>query len=158
MKLFQKQKIQTAKTKYIFLDIDGVLNTEDSWKKPYQVFDSRVSLLSDLCKETNAKIILISTWRVGYDKEYDKCSEQIKNLIDSFSKYGIRIYDITPVLKGRSRDDEIERFLYFHPCDSYIILDDDTSIYKNTQNIVKINAKTGLTNQNIKDAKSKLNH
>lgn len=157
MKLFQKQKSQMNKTKYIFLDIDGVLNTEDSWKIPYQVSDSRVALLSDLCKQTKAKIILISTWKTGFSSEYESCTEQIKSLRDCLKQYDIRIHDITPSLKGRSRDDEIERYLYFHPCDAYVILDDDMSIYKKTKNMIKVNAKVGLTSQNIKEAKVMLN-
>lgn len=71
--------------KYIFLDIDGVLNTvssisssENIWlsspKNPeldlvfghmiYQIEEEKVDLLNQIVKETSAKIIISSTWRL----------------------------------------------------------------------------------------------
>lgn len=153
---FQRKKSLENQTKYIFFDIDGVLNTENTWKIPYQLIDTKIKLLAKLQTETNARLVLISTWRLGYDSNYDKCSEQIKKLIDLFKQNNIFISDITPILKNRSRDAEIERFLYFHPCDRYVVLDDDDSLYIHKENIVKIDSKIGLTHQNIKTAKAHL--
>jgi len=61
--------------KIIFLDIDGVLNS-DTWeesdehingKYPENMFDPKaVNLLNKIIKETGAKIVLTSTWRLKY--------------------------------------------------------------------------------------------
>ena len=53
--------------KYIFLDIDGVLNTKASWStKPYDLDTNSISVLGDICKKTGAIIVLTSTWKTGY--------------------------------------------------------------------------------------------
>ena len=46
--------------KYIFLDIDGVLNTQDSWIRLYQINQALVKRLSQVVEKTNAKIVDIS--------------------------------------------------------------------------------------------------
>lgn len=145
--------------KYIFLDVDGVLNTESTWKTPYQVLDNKVELLAELYQKTKAKIILTSTWRLGYDKEYEKCSKQIQNLIDILRRHNMELYGVTPILKGRTRDVEINRYLYLHHHDNpvkYIILDDDISLFKDTNCLLKVNCKLGLTKENINLAQKKI--
>ena len=65
---------------YIFLDIDGVMNNKIDWIskvnnksevfKDHRMFcDKAWQMLSDVCKETGAKIILSSSWRLGF-KDY----------------------------------------------------------------------------------------
>lgn len=142
-------KEKTGIYRYLFFDIDGVLNTEASWKKPYQLSEEKIGLLAELCRNTGAKPVLTSTWRLGYSEDYEECSEQIKRLIDMFAVHGISIFAATPVLKGRSRDKEIERFLYFHEDNGYVILDDDESLYENSKNLYRVDCKTGLTKKDI---------
>ena len=62
--------------KIIFLDIDGVLNCENGFKKDYCKYDNENSemgmdfyppskdLLNKLIRETDAKIVISSTWRL----------------------------------------------------------------------------------------------
>lgn len=59
--------------KIIFLDIDGVLNTERNNNKNYgrpRPFDPEaISALNKIIKETDAKIVISSSWRYMYDTE-----------------------------------------------------------------------------------------
>ena len=135
--------------KYIFLDIDGVLNTRKSWFKMYQLDKTLVSRLAVLVNTTGAKIVLTSSWRKGWDVENQ--TPQIKKLLDYFQAVGIFVEDVTPVLNGRGRDDEINRYLYFHPCDTYIVIDDDKNEFQNTTNVYFVNADNGLTEKDIKN-------
>ncbi|MBQ0051983.1 MAG: hypothetical protein KBT11_07965, partial [Treponema sp.] len=52
----------------IFLDIDGVLNTRDSWKTPFQLNDRCIQeFCSFLLKNCDCpNIILTSSWKNGY--------------------------------------------------------------------------------------------
>ena len=62
--------------KVIFLDIDGVLNSEKSINKNLKKFGkekgqhalmpdrSHIKLLNHIIKETNCKIVLSSSWRI----------------------------------------------------------------------------------------------
>lgn len=57
----------------IFLDFDGVLNNqlyfirvrEEKKYDPGELDNRCVKLLNDLCKETGAKVVITSTWRLG---------------------------------------------------------------------------------------------
>ena len=138
--------------KYIFLDIDGVLNTKRSWNTNYSLDLSKVRLLSKVVNNTNSKIVLTSTWKNGYDKEHPENSEpHIRKLLSVFRDNNIILVGTTPDLKGRSRDKEIERYLYFHPVDKYIILDDDESIFDSKKNLYLINYNIGLTEKDCKE-------
>ena len=59
--------------KIIFLDIDGVLNSDmyeanrTDWLDDNSIDPSRVKLLADLVKASDAKIVLTSTWRVEWN-------------------------------------------------------------------------------------------
>lgn len=66
--------------KIIFLDIDGVLNTIETFinrKKEYketgilnvEIDEFRVQYLKQIIKETDAKIVLSSSWRHFFTKD-----------------------------------------------------------------------------------------
>lgn len=142
---------------YIFLDLDGVINVESSWKrKLYDINDKCVQSLAQIVLNLNGKIILTSSWRLGYDKSLNhNHSAQIKELISAFAKYNMIIADVT----GHSLDDnryrEIQHYIHSHQIadDDYLILDDDKNMFRNT-NDVRIyftDAKTGLTNNDVKN-------
>jgi len=122
--------------KYLFLDIDGVLNHEDWYKNKVQGFRHLFKSWEDSCfdpdcvrnlleilNETGAKLVVSSSWR--FDRDLKKY----------FEKLGIPTdFDITPSLTREDengaltwpdRGDEIAEFLKGHPCDEYVILDDD---------------------------------
>lgn len=139
---------------YIFLDIDGVLNQEHQWTTMYSLHKKCIENFCSFVNKTKGEVVLISSWRPGFvsTKNPDN-TENIKELEKELEKYGVYIKDKTPKLLNRSRDKEIERFLYFHPTDEYIVLDDDKREYDevNRHNYF-INSSTGFTKKDIKRA------
>lgn len=132
-----------GKDMYIFLDIDGVLNKQADWKKPYSLNPQNIKTFGDAFAEMRPIIILISTWKNGFILSGNSSnSPQIKELEKSLSGYGLRIAGKT---EGQSREKGINDFLKKHPGD-YIILDDDLSEYnKKPGNLYLVDFKTGLT-------------
>ena len=118
--------------KYLFLDIDGVLNHEEWYRNrcPHlkdkfeewweDCFDPEcVKRVNKIIEKTGAKIVVSSSWRL--DRELKRYFEKIGLPTD---------FDRTPSLH-RTEDDwpdrgeEIDEFLKDHLCESYVILDDD---------------------------------
>ena len=119
--------------KIIFLDIDGVLNSDKYLEsctdksEDNRIDLSRVKLLADLVKSTDAKIVLTSTWRVDWNMIPLLCGDFGKYLNKCFATYGLSILDKTPVISllgGRHK--EILTWLSRHrsSVESFVILDD----------------------------------
>ena len=144
--------------KVIFLDIDGVLNTEayrenpdvDYFEQP--ISEEHMPLLEYLVKSTGAKIVLSSTWREYWDKgevQSDRFGDYINNL---FGKYALEIYDKTPELRDRS--EEIDEWIKLHQgeIESYVILDDFDWSEENEKCLVKTVDEVGLDEEAVKRA------
>ena len=120
---------------YLFLDMDGVLNTP-SWGMFVYMHDSKprdhereldprsLGLFNHMCKEINRywdlKIIISSTWRGGINS--------LEELQEKFLSYGI-----AQAVSGSTgphmdtRGEEISAFIKEHSrVTNYIILDDET--------------------------------
>ena len=119
--------------KIIFLDIDGVLNSEMyEWSRGEDRADnridlSRVRLLKDIVSATDAKIVLSSTWRLDWDKSPELCGEDGEYINQCLAQYGLFIIDKTPfnsMIDDRRR--EILTWLSSHrgEVESFVILDD----------------------------------
>ena len=81
----------------------------------------------------------------------------IRELEEIFASYGLKIYDKTPMLKGRPRDKEIERFLYFHRINDYIVIDGDQDEYENAgSHVYFIDPETGFTKKDAHNARKML--
>lgn len=130
--------------KYIFLDIDGVLNSNDYFSSLEHIkrmdkflemgFDSSIAYgvssidpvavknLNKLVKDTGAKIVVSSTWRTS------------PNLSEIFKISGIEapIFSITPSSRSRIRGEEIQAWLdkKAESPYKYIILDDDSDMLR----------------------------
>ena len=151
--------------KYIFLDIDGVLNSEQyylekpqhkRWKEFKDKLDRHIAwgvcnidpkavkLLNKLVAETKAKIVVSSSWRGDYA------------LQTIFALVGIiePIYGETPRLKSRFRGEEIDKWLEERQEPyKYVILDDDSDMLDTQHNnFIQINRKVGLTEENVNEA------
>ena len=151
--------------KAIFLDIDGVLNNEKHILLLYdllgknQYFKLRQAcgntplnyeacrLVDELATETDAKIIISSTWRVS-SEDIEFAQEQFIN----------KFYAKTPILHT-IRGEEIELFLKNHKeIDNYVIIDDDSDMLeKQLDHFVVIDRYNGFTLDDYKKCKEILN-
>lgn len=138
---------------YIFLDVDGVLNTEEDWAK--KVYSLNSKCVKSFCKLLSSlkdpKVVLSSTWRNGIARD-GTTAVHIDELIKALEPAGIKSLDKTGVAPDGSRTKEIEHYLRRHSEDSYIILDDDLELFDqkmNTPYLYITSSKTGLTNEDV---------
>ena len=157
--------------KVMFLDIDGVLNNTQNIKKYRLFFRGKRRLLVDvkpvfyfkkLLKEIEknnmeVKIVISSSWRVGsiladwkkLFKHYFNNEEIVIGRTPYLYKdRGIEILELLEIAKEKG--DII---------DDYIVLDDDIEDiinHINTEKLMKINRRYGLTGKNIKEILKKL--
>ena len=125
--------------KIIFLDVEGVLNTKETYQRVYQkhgympmmdleIDEFRLIYLREIINKTDAKVVLCSSLRHFFIKKNDKVLPTTlkgKKLYDKFAKYDIELYDITPISQG-SREEQIKMWLSNKDViDSFIIIDDN---------------------------------
>lgn len=141
--------------KYIFLDIDGVLNSSNSKNLIDGVIDeNKYSMLKNIIDQTNARVIIISSRRL-----YLEDRNQLLNIFDD-------IYDKVSFLSfkllNKYRKDEINIFLNNNTVRSFVILDDIDDNYTKDENINKhfihIDSVTGLNEKDVKKAIEILNN
>jgi hypothetical protein len=112
--------------KVIFLDIDGVLNHENWFKKrmtikndfnskewndhyPFYEFDPEsVKQLNKIIDKTGAKVVISSTWRHG------RTVEQLQEILDKVGFIG-EVIDKTPSFIARGTDNLGEKISYTIP-------------------------------------------
>lgn len=144
----------------IFLDIDGVLNSQsyyesDRYKEKEtdnrfdydleEIDERAVSYLSDLIKETNADIVVSSTWRNRYSvEEFQKLLEAkglVGKVIGKTPRCGedcIRGNEILKWMKTNIKD--------YSDFNCYVILDDDSDmLYWQRNNLIVVDGSVGLT-------------
>lgn len=110
--------------KIIFLDVDGVLNSDeyiDKTKKlniqgiEKNVDVEKIKLLKKAVDETGAKVVLSSSYRYTMDAPY---------LIELLASYGIYV-DSTPYIQNE-RGLEIKEYMaQFPDLEDYVIVDDE---------------------------------
>ena len=135
---------------YYFLDIDGVLNHRSMWKKGFSIDPKAVENLALLLsKDADPKIVLSSTWRAGFDVSGNSVSTDI--LSEELKKYGLKIEDVTPNGKNKTRQDEIEYYIRRHGVGEYLVLDDDPSLFPEPEsiNLYVVDEEIGLTEKDV---------
>lgn len=115
--------------KVIFLDFDGVLNTQEyrdiHGSSKAGIDSSRLSLIKRLVDSTGAKIVLITSLREYWEKDPNKCDYFGKIINDEFAKLGLEVYDKTPVSESGKREDEILEWIVDNPgIKNYVVIDD----------------------------------
>ncbi|NLK96924.1 MAG: hypothetical protein GX272_02445 [Epulopiscium sp.] len=113
----------------IFLDIDGVLNCSESKSRCggyLGIDDRKVKLLAEIVKQTNAKIILVSSWKVHWEKFYKDEQNELANYLDrKLKRQGLYIVDKTKHY-GDERGKEIIEYLENITVNNkWIVLDDE---------------------------------
>ena len=124
--------------KILFLDCDGVLNSQQTFKTTKQridpLDDAMVKRVQRIRKETGCKVVLSSVWR-----KYDASRKKVHRRI--------RLLDVTPNLRGELRGEEIKAWLDAHTgVTRYAILDDDSDMLKG-QPLFQTTFKEGLTEE-----------
>ncbi|MDB5156103.1 MAG: hypothetical protein JWR50_810 [Mucilaginibacter sp.] len=136
----------------ILLDIDGVLVSANSWKKPefmedgFPMFNARsVKALQRILSETNASVLLTTSHKSKYKVA------QWKDLLKSRGISAKKIHRLTSNSLQTSRKDEILQW-YNHkriPNEEFVIIDDDkmlNDLPENIkQNLVLTTPSVGLT-------------
>lgn len=128
----------------IFLDVDGVLNMHGSGGL-FTLNRKRLQLLDKLVKDTNAVVVVSSTWRIDF--------QHMRKLRNVLGYRGIKIIGVTDQLGlsangGRYyRGHEIQKWLDEHPeVNNYVILDDDSDMLDSQlRNFVQTDGNIGLT-------------
>lgn len=157
----------------IFLDIDGVLNSQnfikadpENWshgwsddKEAWRHMDpAAVALLEKVIQASGAKIVVSSTWRKTHSVE------QLQGYLHHHGCTG-EVIGLTPVLW---RDDESGRRLYrgdeikdwldgiyettpngYDDVESFVILDDGSDMEPLSDWLVQTDYKTGLTQEHV---------
>lgn len=131
--------------KIIFLDVDGVLNSAKDFYSIELENDKHFDLLKELVDKTGAKIVLSSSWRIGFNPT---THEPDRILARKLGERGMFIYDFTPYLTG-GRINEIHEWLKKNPVDKFVILDDEEVSYPN---LVQTNTMVGLQKEDIEKA------
>lgn len=131
--------------KTIFLDIDGVLVLDEAGEphpEHAHPFDKKcVAALNDILNETNAIIVLSSTWKKVWDlKRLDfifKFNGVVKSPLDITADLGNREREITDYVQRKNVTD-------------FVILDDMELVIFPKQ-FVKCNMSEGLKQDGVKD-------
>lgn len=157
--------------KVIFLDIDGVLNNTQNIKKYRLFFRGKRRLLVDVKpvfylkkllneiekEKLNVKIVISSSWRLGtIPADWKKLFKHYFNnreIVIGRTPYlykdrGIEILELLEIAKEKG--DII---------DDYIVLDDDIEDiinHINSEKVMKINRRYGLTSRDIEQILKKL--
>ena len=136
--------------KIIFLDIDGVLNygrcPERAPSGCIGIDDEKIKLLKEIVDATQAKIVLVSTWKFGWEK--DNKSKMLKDCIymdQKFAGHGLEIYDKT-YDHGFDRGHGIIEYLFntYDYVEKWIVIDDEEFTDYKEYNILPFLIKTGF--------------
>ena len=159
IEVFENNK-KPNKNLFVFVDIDGVLNThENDHKKSYYaniynlkeiIFPKKIKLLNKIVNECNPTFVISSHWRkYGSLYAFNKL----------FKSLGFKsVFECATEFEGMEHLDrwnQIKKVLDEYKPKKYVILDDKSINEKGTfdnKNLIHVNKKTGLTKKDIEKA------
>jgi hypothetical protein len=127
----------------VFLDIDGVLNSEDWYWRGGTGFPAldpaAIARLDRICRETGAVVVLSSAWR-GDDRIPGWLAER---------GFTGRIIDQTPRFPDCQRGYEILQWFKAKPRNvgRFVVLDDDDDLYHVRRRLIRTDWRTGLLDE-----------
>ena len=158
--------------KYIFLDIDGVMNNEfdilekmNDDEKQYTRDDIHFcerawDLLGELCRKTNAQVVLSSSWRHGFYKDasgeirvHNEDNKTAIRLLAYFKAKKIPLVGLTSLGFDGSRGRQILDYVtenFNGLTDEWIVIDDEVFDMEDIlpmEHVFKTEFKTGLTQE-----------
>lgn len=113
--------------KIIFLDVDGVLNSNlflSSCKGNEEVDDDKIEKLKKIQSATGAEIVLTSTWKIYLNRDLSAHHEKGNYLIKKLASHNLYLFAVTED-SGMDRGEGIINFLADYPDASFVILDDE---------------------------------
>lgn len=128
--------------KIVFLDVDGVLNTvpqsglnQRAEASALRIDEDKVQLLSTIIRETGARIVLHSGWRLWLDDGLRPVRPEAEALVRMLGVYRLELWDKTPDLStaeirenkrfSQVKAREIRAWLAMHPeVSRYLVLED----------------------------------
>lgn len=150
--------------KVIFLDIDGVLNSEEFLKNNENEMIDRnnVNILKSIINKTEAVIVMSSGWRLWFDDNMMPRDGESQCLYDVLSDADIKLYGKTPDFSTEEirakktfshvKAKEIIAWLSEHEeANKYVVLDDlDLKNEEINSHLVRTNAQVGITEEDAK--------
>ena len=119
--------------KVIFLDIDGVLNCQNSKSSYFGIMgidNKKVEALKSVVDKSGAKIVLISSWRTGWEKTFKEKQGYMANYLDKKLKSaGLYIIDKIDDYTAM-RGDGILKWLENKEVENFVILGDEVWDYE----------------------------
>jgi hypothetical protein len=133
----------TEPCRIVFLDFDGVLNSEQSTQQlgtRYRFARSSVEALNGVLRQSEARIVITSSWRESWS---------LRENAEFLERDGVlpaRVVGKTPNL-GQERGLEIEAWLRGSPYAvlSFVILDDQDDMAMHRERLVQVNSAVGLS-------------
>jgi len=152
--------------KFIFLDIDGVLNSRqfiqnlEQTKSPLfedcnQWIDPNlVNKLNKLIEETGAEVVMSSSWRLDHTKE------QLEKLLSVYG-FNHQIYSYTPddwyCERGGEIKSWLKEYVINNKLDGFVILDDLNNMGDLISHLVQTDEEYGLQDCDVEKAINILN-
>ena len=154
--------------KILFLDIDGVLNCDESQRAaanqfeymehvpdelygPSQLDRSRIGLLNQVVDATGCKLVVSSTWRQRYIIGELNALLRSQGLKGNLYRYTPRPFQLTPGGAWSKRGDEIESWLSTTTKEitSWAAVDDDAVKLADPSRLVRTDLAFGLEQPHV---------
>ena len=154
--------------KVIFLDIDGVLNSNDWYVRTRgiakqdqgDVDPETVKLVNELIEVTGSKVIMSSSWRSDFENSCEYLYERglVSNVIIGKTPHFTYTCSNDAIRKTLCRGNEIQYILETEDIIDYVIFDDDQDmLYCQKDNFIHIDSMYGITKENVEQAIKILN-
>ena len=146
------------KPNIIFLDVDGVLNAPSILERSpggyIGIYPPKVSLLAKIVRETDAKIILTSSWQICWKNGVDNPpNPDGQYLVDALAVEGLEISAFVPSLFNRGR--AIRNYLEEHDHGHWVVLDDETFDFARAgilDHVCRTDYRSGLDEDDVEKA------